>query len=160
MALLDICIGVEQFREIRENNYCYVDKTSFIEEMLKTIPAKVSLITRPRRFGKTLTMTMLREFFYIRQNSYSIFEGLAVSRDEELCQTWMNQYPTILLTFKGIEGKNYDFACCQISKMLQEICIEHAYLLESEKIAPADKKSLLLLNDGEASEGDIDQLFS
>ena len=114
MALLDICIGAEDFKEIRENNYCYVDKTSFIEEMLRVPPPKVSLITRPRRFGKTLTMTMLQEFFDIRQDSRTIFEGLVISRNTALCQKWMNKYPTVFMTLKGVEGRNYDFALSQI----------------------------------------------
>ncbi|MBQ9405743.1 MAG: AAA family ATPase, partial [Desulfovibrio sp.] len=103
MASLNIIIGSEFFRELRENNYCYVDKTCFLEELLDAVPTKVSLITRPRRFGKTLTLTMLQEFFDITKDSRELFAGLSISRNEALCASWMNQYPTIFLTLKGVE---------------------------------------------------------
>ncbi|MBO4311559.1 MAG: AAA family ATPase, partial [Desulfovibrionaceae bacterium] len=86
MAPLNILIGGESFREIREQGCYYVDKTAFLEEMLAATPPKVSLITRPRRFGKTLAMTMLQEFFDIRKDSRSLFEGLAVSKNAGLCE--------------------------------------------------------------------------
>ena len=155
MASLNILIGIEFFRRIREENRCYVDKTGFIEELLASNQAMVSLITRPRRFGKTLTMTMLQEFFDIGRDSRAIFKGLAVSRNSALCERWMNQYPTIFMTLKGVEGRNYDFALSQISALLQSICIAQAYLLESENVASVDKKSLTRLYDGEASEIDL-----
>ena len=79
MSALNILIGGESFREIRELNCCYVDKTDLLEELLTAIPPKVSLITRPRRFGKTLTMSMLREFFDIQKDSKDIFPGLRFS---------------------------------------------------------------------------------
>ena len=134
MALLDICIGVEEFREIRENNYCYVDKTSFIEEMLRTPPPKVSLITRPRRFGKTLTMTMLQEFFDIRQDSRSLFESLTVSRNSALCERWLNQYPTIFITLKGVEGQSFSHVLEKIALLIQKVCLKHAYLFDESKV--------------------------
>ena len=155
MASLNILIGIEFFRRVREENHCYVDKTGFIEELLASNQAMVSLITRPRRFGKTLTMTMLQEFFDICQDSRAIFEGLAVSRNTALCQRWMNQYPTVFMTLKGVEGRNYDFALSQVSDLLQNICIEHTYLLESEKVAPATKNKLARLYNGETSEKDM-----
>ncbi|MBQ7503064.1 AAA family ATPase, partial [bacterium] len=142
MALLNICIGAEQFKEIRENDYCYVDKTSFIEEMFRTAPPKVSLITRPRRFGKTLTMTMLQEFFDIRQDSRSIFEGLTVSRNTELCEKWMNQYPTVFLTLKGIEGQNFKESLILVREAAVRLCGDNAFLLESQRV-PHGNRALL-----------------
>lgn len=155
MASLDILIGGEFFRTMREEKRCYVDKTALIEELLVHNQPLVSLITRPRRFGKTLTMTMLQAFFDIREDSRALFEGLVVSKNTRLCAEWMNKYPTLFLTLKGCEGRNYDFACGQIAALLQGICIEHSYLLESEKVAPADKEKLSALNDGEAPEKDM-----
>ncbi len=155
MASLNIFIGIEFFRTIREENYCYVDKTGFIEELLSSNRAQVSLITRPRRFGKTLTMTMLQEFFDIRRDSRAIFEGLDISQNTELCQKWMNQYPTVFMTLKGVEGRDYDFALSQISYLLQQICEEHAYLLESEKIGIDVKDKLAALKKGSASEKEM-----
>ncbi|MBQ7502572.1 AAA family ATPase, partial [bacterium] len=155
MASMNILIGCEFFRRLREEKRCYVDKTAFIEELLSANQALVSLITRPRRFGKTLTLTMLQDFFDIRQDSRFIFEGLAVSRNTGLCEKWMNQYPTVFLTLKGVEGRSYDFACGQLSGLLQEICIEHAYLLESEKVDADVKEKLEALKKGKASEKDM-----
>ena len=105
-----IFIGAEFFRELRENNCYYIDKTGLIEELLSENPSKVSLFTRPRRFGKTLMMTMLRDFFDIRQDSKAIFEGLAISRNKALCERWMNRYPTVFLTLKGVEGLSFEQA--------------------------------------------------
>ena len=151
MALLDICIGVEEFREIRENNYCYVDKTSFIEEMLRTPPPKVSLITRPRRFGKTLTMTMLQEFFDIRQDSRSLFEGLTVSRNSALCERWMNQYPTIFITLKGVEGQSFSHVLEKIALLIQKVCLKHAYLFDESKVPVELVENLVTLKKCRAS---------
>ena len=110
MAPLNIFIGGEFFRRLREEHRCYVYKTGLIEEMLSENQPLVSLVTRPRRFGKTLTMTMLQEFFDIQKDSRSIFEGLAISKNAGLCKAWMNQYPTLFLTLKGVEGRNYELA--------------------------------------------------
>ena len=139
MAPLNIYIGGESFREIREQNCYYVDKTALLEEMLAVTPPKVSLITRPRRFGKTLTMTMLQEFFDIRKDSRQIFEGLDVSKNARLCEAWMNKYPTLFLTFKGIEGQDFDSALALFREMAVRLCSDNAYLAESQKAAPEDK---------------------
>ncbi len=122
MAPLNILIGGESFREIREQKCCYVDKTTFLEEMLAAIPPKVSLVTRPRRFGKTLTMTMLQEFFDIQKDSRQIFEGLAVSQNARLCEAWMNKYPVLFLTLKGVEGQDFPMRL----KNSRQLCAEHA----------------------------------
>ena len=152
MALLNICIGGEFFNRMREEDRCYVDKTRFIEELLVPNQPLVSLITRPRRFGKTLTMTMLRDFFAIDKESKALFEGLAISRNTELCEKWMNQYPTIFLTFKGIEGRNFDSALARMADLLQDICLEHAYLLESQKVDAESKERLSTIKRGVSSE--------
>ena len=148
MASLNINIGCEFFRRIREENLCYVDKTSLIEELLSSDQAQVSLITRPRRFGKTLTMTMLQEFFDIQRDSRRIFEGLAISGNTALCEKWMNRYPTVFLSLKGVEGLDYDFALSRLSDLLQQTCIEHVYLLESEKVDIDIKEKLEALKKG------------
>ena len=155
MAPLNILIGGESFREIREQKCCYVDKTTFLEEMLAAIPPKVSLVTRPRRFGKTLTMTMLQEFFDIRKDSRDIFEGLAVSQNATLCEAWMNKYPVLFLTFKGVEGRNYELACGQMAELLQGLCIAYSYLLESTRVDPDDRKKIAVLKTGESSEKEM-----
>ncbi|MBQ7502445.1 AAA family ATPase [bacterium] len=154
MAALNIAIGEDIFRILREERRYYVDKTGLIEELLSGNQPKVSLITRPRRFGKTLTMTMLQAFFDIRRDSRALFEGLAVSRNAGLCEKWMNRYPTIFITLKGVEGLSFDYACAGMSSLLQGLLVEHAYLLDSERVALADRKRLAVIDSGQGSEKD------
>ena len=136
-----ITIGSEFFRRIREEHALYMDKTSLIEELLRN-KAEVSLITRPRRFGKTLTMTMLRDFFDIRQDSRAIFEGLDVARNKELCDAWMNQYPTVFLTLKGVEGLTLDEALYACAEIIGALCAQHSYLYASPHVEQRDKEML------------------
>ena len=89
MAGINIPVGISDFEKIRRNGYYYVDKTGLILELLKGEAAEVTLITRPRRFGKTLGMSMLASFFDIRKDSRDMFSGLSVMRDEKLCRTWI-----------------------------------------------------------------------
>ena len=145
MARLNIRVGGDSFRRVREQQYVYVDKTPIIEEMLATVPPEVSLITRPRRFGKTLMMSMLYEFFDISQDNRHLFEGLAISKNAALCEKWMNQYPTVLITFKDIEGNNYDETFEQLTACISDVLIKHTYLLESDKVDPEDREQLTLL---------------
>ena len=142
MPPLNILIGGESFREIREQHCCYVDKTALLEEMLAETPPKVSLITRPRRFGKTLAITMLQEFFDIRKDSRQIFDGLAVSRNARLCEAWMNTYPTLFLTLKGMEGQDFHEALIFFRELAVRLCSDNGYLLQSPKV-PQEDKALL-----------------
>lgn len=95
MINLKIPVGISDFEKIRKNQYYFVDKSGLIEELLNTESNEVTLITRPRRFGKTLGMSMLASFFDIRRDSSELFQGLKISQKEELCQKWMNQYPVL-----------------------------------------------------------------
>ncbi len=152
MARLNIRIGGDTFRRIRETQCVYIDKTSIIEEMLATTPPEVSLITRPRRFGKTLTMTMLQAFFDISTDNRHLFEGLKVMENPELCEKWMNQYPTVFLSLKDITGENYGSAIRQMKILITDICGNYEYLLESPKIKSTDRASLSLLIHGGATD--------
>ena len=107
MVDLNIPVGVSDFEKLRENNYYYIDKTGFISKLLQTKSAEVTLITRPRRFGKTLGMRMLASFFDIRKDSRALFEGLEITSSPSLCQKWMNQYPTLFISFKDVDGLNF-----------------------------------------------------
>ena len=95
MKLLSIPVGVSDFEEIRRNGYYYVDKSGLIGELLSTTGTKVTLITRPRRFGKTLGMSMLESFFDIRKDSRALFEGLEISENRALCDAWMNHHSLV-----------------------------------------------------------------
>jgi hypothetical protein len=137
-----ILIGGEFFRELRENDCYYVDKTALIEELLFSVPPKVSLLTRPRRFGKTLTMTMLREFFDIQKDSKSIFAGLDITENTVLCDMWMNKYPVVMLSLKQIEGLDFLSALRQYSDVIGRICADNGYLQKSDTVTARDKKIL------------------
>ncbi|MBO4334842.1 MAG: AAA family ATPase, partial [Desulfovibrio sp.] len=139
MSHINIKIGCESFRDMRINNYCYVDKTQLLEEMLCNCPPVASLITRPRRFGKTLNMSMLDEFFDINKNSIEIFQDLNISRNKSVCQEWMNQYPTLFITFKGLEAKNFDNAYLLYRKLISNICRDNKYLLKGDAVDKVDK---------------------
>ena len=99
-------VGIEFFRDFKSKDYYYVDKTAFIAELLRTKGA-VNLFTRPRRFGKSLNMNMFRCFFEIGADA-SLFEGLAISREIELCEQHMGKYPVIHLSLKDVEGGDYE----------------------------------------------------
>ena len=102
---LNFLVGISDFKKIRENDYYYIDKSGLIKELLKRESAEVTLITRPRRFGKTMGMSMLPHFFDIRSDNRRLFDGLEITCDEELCSAWMNQYPVVFLTLKDIDGR-------------------------------------------------------
>lgn len=114
MKLLNIPVGVSDFAEIRQNGYYYVDKSAFIRELLKTTATKVTLITRPRRFGKTLAMSMLAAFFDIRKDGRQLFKGLDIAKDRDLCEEWMNRWPTVFLSLKNVDGLHFEKAYGQL----------------------------------------------
>ena len=119
MSEREISFGSQSFRDLREQNKVYIDKTGFISEFLSDGSAKVSIITRPRRFGKSLMLDTLMEFFDRTKDSREIFDGLAVSEDKELCAKWMNKYPVIYLSFNEMKGKSFE-KCLIVSGKLQD----------------------------------------
>lgn len=151
MPELKILIGGELFSEIRRGNYYYVDKTGFLNDFLP-LSAKVSLITRPRRFGKTLFMSMLADFFDIAKDSRELFASLKVSANVELCKEWMNQYPVIFLSLKDIDKPTYARALKRFQEEITKFCKKHKYLLSSEKVENEDKVQLQKFLDREADE--------
>lgn len=160
MPELNIPVGVSDFREIRQNGYYYIDKSSLIRELLKNTATKVTLITRPRRFGKTLSMSMLENFFDIRKDSRAWFEGLEIARDSELCQAWMNQWPTVFFSLKDIDGLNFESAYGQLKAQISELYKKYAYLLEYDAIDPDDKQNFLDLKAGRAGEVQVSRALS
>ena len=140
-------VGISDFHKLRQNEYYYVDKTNLIKELLESRIAEVTLITRPRRFGKTIGMSMLAYFFDIRKDSRKLFEDLKISRDIELCQKWMHQYPTLFISFKDVDGLNFQSAMKMLRNQISWICNEHDYLSDSDKVNENDKKIFLKLQD-------------
>ena len=122
-------IGKSDFAKVRTAGDYYIDKTMLIEQITAS-GAEVTLFTRPRRFGKSLNMSMLQHFFDIREKSESLFEGLAISKNKTLCDSWMNRYPVILVSFKTVEATNFQDAVAQLRIMLSDLFRSHIYLLE------------------------------
>lgn len=117
-STLKLPVGIENFEEIRKLGFYYIDKTRLIEQLLQGW-GKVTLFTRPRRFGKTLNMSMLRSFFE-KGTDKALFEGLYISGNKELCDEHMGKYPVIFLSFKGVDGLDFTTArrmLCAILRM-------------------------------------------
>ena len=115
-------VGKSDFEELRESGNYYVDKTELIYELVNDTDNKVTLFTRPRRFGKTLMMSMLENFFSVRKNSGSLFEGLAITQHGDFCKEWMNQYPVIFVSFKDAEADEYDVAYAKLGNVIADVC--------------------------------------
>lgn len=150
-------VGISDFKKIRENDYYYIDKSGLIKELLKRESAEVTLITRPRRFGKTMGMSMLAHFFDIRSDNRELFDGLEIIRDEALCRAWMNQYPVVFLTLKDIDGLTFEDAYERLAVQISNLYKEHAYLLESEDMDPDDRTLFKELKSGSAGKIQVGQ---
>ena len=135
--------GIEDFKEIRTDGYYYVDKTALIEQVLDK-RSKVTLFTRPRRFGKTLNMSMLRYFFETGTDS-KLFNGLHISQNTELCEKYMGKYPVIAISLKGVDADSYTKANAQIIKIINREARRHRFLLKSENLDSFDKELLTQL---------------
>ena len=151
MKNLNIPVGVSDFTEIRKNGYYYIDKSGVIKDILKTASTKVTLITRPRRFGKTLAMSMLDSYFDIRKDSKQLFDGLEISQNQVLCSEWMNKYPTIFVSFRQVEGLDFKGAYDMLTVVIANLFNEHIYLLDSKKATEFQKTSFKNLLSGNAS---------
>ena len=115
-------VGKSDFVALRESGNYYVDKTELIYELVNDTDNEVTLFTRPRRFGKTLMMSMIENFFSIRKNSESIFEGLAITGHEDFCKEWMNQYPVLFISFKDAEADEFDVAYAKLKTVIADVC--------------------------------------
>ena len=150
-------VGISDFKEICKNGYYYVDKTFLIKELLKTTATKVTLITRPRRFGKTMAMSMLATYFDIRENSQDLFDGLEISKETDLCKEWMNQWPVVFLSLKDIDGLNFEDAYERLVVQISNLYKNYTYLLEYDKIDPDDRQIFLDLKAGKAEKAQVFQ---
>ena len=137
---LKIPVGISDFAKIRKYDYYYVDKTGLITDLLEKETAEVTLITRPRRFGKTMGMSMLANFFDIRKDSKAMFEGLEISKNEALCSEWMNQWPVLFLTFKDVDGLTFSSAKEMLLNRIAAIYNDHRYLLEGTQVQENNRK--------------------
>ncbi|MDE7354928.1 MAG: ATP-binding protein [Acetatifactor sp.] len=141
-------IGIENFEEFRTEGFYYVDKTGFIKELLENW-GKVNLITRPRRFGKSLNMNMLQYFFEYGCDSW-LFEGLAISREKEYCSEYMGQFPVISITLKSVSAGNYDTARSMLCSVIGNEVKRFSFLLSDDRLDETDRKQFrALVNVGE-----------
>ena len=139
---LKVPVGISDFAKIRKYDYYYVDKTGLIADLLEKETAEVTLITRPRRFGKTMgmSMSMLANFFDIRKDSQAMFEGLEISKNEALCSEWMNQWPVLFISFRRVDGLNFQSAFGMLQETIMDIYGDHLYLLDSPRISGYHKE--------------------
>ena len=143
-------IGIENFEELQKEEFYYVDKTNLIRDLLMQW-SKVNLFTRPRRFGKSLNMSMLK-YFFEPGGDKEIFKKLAISGETEICEKYMGKFPVVSISLKGINGESYEKACAMAVQVIQSEARRFQYLLESERLTAYEKKvfaSLLRADMGE-----------
>ena len=140
MGEIKVPVGRSGFADIRTNGYYYIDKSGLIKELLRTDGTQVTLFTRPRRFGKTLNMHMLAEFFDLQKDSRALFEGLSISEEKELCREWMNQYPVLFLSFCTVDGLSFEKAYAMLAAVIAQACQDQLYLLESGRVNPYERE--------------------
>lgn len=144
---LKLPVGIEDFKEIRRQGFYYIDKTKLIEQLLDNW-GKVNLFTRPRRFGKTLNMSMLRCFFEIGADK-TLFEGLYISQNEQFCEEYMGKFPVVFLTLKGVEGTTFEEARLSLAELIAAEARRFKFLQESDSLDADDKemyRELISLN--------------
>ena len=134
---LKLPVGIDEFRKLRESDFYYVDKTRLIEQLLLNW-SEVTLFTRPRRFGKTLNMSMLKSFFEIGTDK-TLFDGLYISGNKELCDEHMGKYPVIFLSFKGVEGLEFASAKRMLCTIIDREIDRHYYLKTSDVLTDEDR---------------------
>ena len=144
-------IGIEDFEEIIRRGFYYADKTQLICDLLND-SAKVTLFTRPRRFGKSLNMSMLRRFFEVGTDPKP-FEGLRIAREEKLCGEYQGRYPVISVSLKGVAGANFTDAQLAFAAVIRAEAIRHQYLMDSENLSAFEKNELKSLLEGEMAVG-------
>lgn len=134
---LSLPIGIEDFKEVRKDGYYYVDKTALIEQVLEK-RSKVTLFTRPRRFGKSLNMSMLKNFFEIGTDA-ALFEGLHISKNTQMCEKYMGKYPVIAVSLKGVDAATYEEAFSALVDIINQIASQVQFLMDSTKLTDFDK---------------------
>ena len=149
-----ILIGADSFEKIIEGNFFYVDKTLFIKELLEE-KGDVTLITRPRRFGKTLNMNMLRRFFDVNRDSKALFDGLKIMDHKDIIEEHLHKYPVIFLTLKNVEENTYQEAVNKLKRVVSSVYFQNFYLYESDKLTERQKKDFYMYYDKEATETEL-----
>ena len=150
-----IAVGDESFDEIRRAGLYYVDKTELLYDLVGRTNNKVTLFTRPRRFGKTLNMSMMESFFDINRDSRNEFDGLNISRHDRLCAEWMNQYPVLSLSFKDVDGLDFQKAYAKLCTVIADLCKKLESLPNCNDVNRADAEIFERLMYQRATDSDI-----
>ncbi len=152
-------IGISDFEKLIEGNYHFADKSLLIKELMED-GAKVIVLTRPRRFGKTLNLSMLYYFlsknYYNNETNRNLFENLNISKEQEFCKQHQGQYPVIFISFKDIKAKEYNKAYAEIVELIRRLYVEHRYLLEGDLLAQDEKNIFTALLNKKGRESDIE----
>lgn len=143
-------IGIDDFEKLRTDDFYYIDKTGLIKELLCNW-GEVNLFTRPRRFGKSLNMSMLENFFSL-QGDKSIFDGLEISKEAALCEEYMGKYPVVFVSLKGMDGRNFEMAFRMGAHEIRRAAASVQYLLESDVLSDNDKMEYQKLLDSSMDE--------
>ena len=146
-------VGIEDFKELREENFYYIDKTGLIRDLLNSW-GKVNLFTRPRRFGKTLNMSMLKNFLEIGADK-ALFDGLAIAEERELCETYMGKFPVVFLSLKSVEGLTFEDAYEMLRRVLRSEMLRLSFLAESDRISEKEKYSFRRFLDEQDTREDV-----
>ena len=148
-------VGKSDFAALRESGNYYVDKTELIYELVNDTDNEVTLFTRPRRFGKTLMMSMIENFFSIRKDSESIFEGLAITEHKDFCKEWMNQYPVLFISFKDAEADEFDVAYAKLKTVIADVCKGISDISSGKNVNPFDVEVFNRLQAQTGTDADI-----
>lgn len=150
-------MGIENFREMRIQQFYYIDKTGMIRDLLENI-GKVNLFTRPRRFGKTLTMSMLKYFFEVGSDA-ALFDGLEISKERALCEEYMGKFPVISVSLKDVSGNSFDEAADMLRSVIGKEAARFQFLIQSDRLTEIEHKqykALININDcGEYAMSDV-----
>lgn len=153
MTAQKLPVGIDSFEKLRREGFYYVDKTGLIVDLMQNW-GEVNLFTRPRRFGKTLNMSMLKSFYEIGGDT-SIFEGLRVSQEKQLCEAHMGKYPVVFVSLKGVDGLTFETAYRALCDIIRNEALRLQYLSSSDRISEEEKKSFKAILRDEYDDSDI-----
>lgn len=148
-------VGKSDFAALMESGNYYVDKTELIYELVNDTDNVVTLFTRPRRFGKTLMMSVMENFFSIHKDSKSIFEGLAITKHEDFCKKWMNKYPVLFVSFKDVEAEEFGDAYDMLGVRIADVCKDLADTVDSDNVDKDDRDAFRRLKAELGKKSDI-----
>ena len=148
-------VGKSDFAALRKSGDYYVDKTELLYELVNDTDNEVTLFTRPRRFGKTLMVSMMENFFSMQKNSSGIFEGLAITKHGNFCKEWMNQYPVLFISFKDAESESYDVAYAKLKTIIADVCKANPEISNNNAADKDDLEVYARLKSQKGTESDV-----